>query len=252
MARINLELTMKRIYSYTAPSYGYGYETRYIYTMEDNSGKQYVWKTTSAMGILAENNRKDGYEYNEKTGKYYDFLNINNGDIVKLSATIKEESEYNGVPQTVLTRVKVLERVYDASEEIARKRESKKADQIASLTGEDFIWNMPYRQYKEHYSDCETVIDSFDDHEGRYPATISVIIREGRLKASGVRGQHYSGYEFFFIDENGEKSRVCYRAISEETAMKHLYRDFPEAKDVTPGEIYDYMATGEFVREHFW
>ena len=86
---------------------------------------------------------------------------------------------------------------------------------------------MPYKQYKEHYSDCETVIDSFETHRDR-PATIKVIIREGRLKASGVRGQHF--YWFVFeITEGDEKFESSYYAVSEKNAEKRCIKEFPEA-----------------------
>lgn len=227
MARITLEVTVKNIYEFTAPAYGYGYETKRIYTMEDGDGKTYVWKTTAVLEVLIDEL----------------FYQINKEDIVKITATVKGESEYKGQPQTELTRVKVIERTFDAEETRKAKKAEKKAEQKASLKSGDFIRCMPYRQYKAHYADCETVVGSYNDHEGRYPATIEVIIREGRLKPSGVRGQHYSGYEFFYIDpEDGIRYRVCYRAVSEENALKRLYKNCPKAEDVTPGKIYMYGA----------
>lgn len=42
MARITVEVTMSNIYQYSAPAYGYGYETRYIYTMQGEDGTVYV------------------------------------------------------------------------------------------------------------------------------------------------------------------------------------------------------------------
>lgn len=40
--RIQAEVTMMNIYKYEAPAYGYGTETRYIYTMQDEAGTVYV------------------------------------------------------------------------------------------------------------------------------------------------------------------------------------------------------------------
>jgi len=240
MARITLEVTMKNIYRYEAPAYGFGYETRFIYTMQDEAEKVYVWKTSAVLSERVEVKKGEGSEYEEATGKWFAYKPIVKNDIIKITASVKGESEYKGQPQTELTRVKLVERIFDATVVRKQAKENKKAEQLESIKEGDFIWEMPYKQFKEHYADCETLVDSYDDHEGRYPATIKVIIREGRLKASGVRGQHYSGYEFFFIDIDGKKARVCYRAVSEENAMKHLYRDFPEAQDVTPGKIYMY------------
>lgn len=241
MARITVEVTMANIYKYEAPAYGYGYETRYIYTMQDEAGTVYVWKTTSWMCInVYEGVNPKTANFFDNKGIAYEKHGINKGDKVIITASVKGQGEYKGQTQTELTRVKIVERTHDAAEERAQKRESKKEEQLNSLQGEDFVWEMPYRQYKDHYSDCETVIDSYNDHDGMYPASIKVIIREGRLKNSGVRGQHYSGYEFFFVDTDGKKARVCYRAVCEENAMKRLYKEFPEAKEVTPGKIYMY------------
>ena len=49
------------------------------------------------------------------------------------------------------------------------------------------IIRMKYKAYKEHYSDCETVYDSYDKGN----KSIEVIIPEGRMKNSGVRGKKF-------------------------------------------------------------
>lgn len=233
--RIEAVVTMKSVYSYERAAYTYGTETAYIYNMEAEDGTVYVWKTTSFMGIeLPAANPDDAHFINSK-GKAVDFFKINKNDVIRIKASVKRQGEYKGQPQTELTRVKVLERIFKAEtwEEIQAKREAAKAakaeEQRDSLNGEDFIWRMPYKQYKEHYSDCETVAGSYNDHmreremTRRYiPATIDVIIREGRLKNSGVRGEHYSGYEV--QNENGMK--VVYRAVKEENAIRRAEKEF--------------------------
>ena len=239
--RIKTEVTMKNIYSFEAPAYGFGYETRHIYTMVGQDETVYVWKTSSSMyAEIPYTGKKGMHNFEDRKGNPVDHLPIRKGDKVVITATVKGQGEYKGQPQTELARVKVLEQTYNATADWKQYRDSKKEEQLNSIKDNDFIWEMPYRQFKEHYSDCETVIDSYNDHNGMFPASIKVIIREGRLKNSGVRGQHFSGYEFFFIDTDGKKSKVCYRAVSEENAMKRLYKDFPDAKDVTPGKIYMY------------
>lgn len=229
--KIQVKVTMANIYSYEAPAYAYGTETRYIYTMKADDEKVYVWKTTAYMGMDVENENGSF----TKRGKTYSFLKINKGDVIEITATIKGEGEYKGQPQTELMRVKVKARLFKAEtwEEAQARREAEKAQkaqtQRESLEGRDFIWTMPYKQYKEHYSDCETVAGSYNDHmRGRemtcrhIPATIDVIIREGRLKNSGVRGEHYSGYEV--QNENGMK--VVYRAVKEENAIRRAEKEF--------------------------
>lgn len=240
MARINAKVTMKGIYSYEARAFGYGTETRYIYNMVDENGKVYVWKTACFMCIELKCDEHDPFYKHTKDGEnWYTPERINKGDVIEISATIKEESEYKGQPQTVINRVKVLNRIYKAKtwEEIKKEREAEKAqkalDQRNSLSGEDFIWTMPYKQYKEHYADCETIEGSFKREHN--VALIDVIIREGRLKASGVRGEHYSGYSL--VNEKGE--RVVYRAVKEENAIKRATKDFPESTWVCD-KIYAY------------
>lgn len=228
--RIEVIVTMKSVYRYEAPAFAYGYETRYIYNMVGEDGTVYVWKTTAYMGKEVPD--PDGYIIYEGKGTYR-FDAVRRGDVLKIKATVKGQSEYKGEPQTEINRVKVLDfisRGEDPEEIKARKAAEKAARiqaQIDSIQGGDFVWKMPYKQYKEHYSDCETMIDSYETHRGR-PATIKVIIREGRLKASGVRGQHFCWY-VFEITEGDEKFESSYYAVSEKNAEKRCIKEFPDA-----------------------
>lgn len=207
MARVEISVEMKGIHSFQCATYtGYGTETRYIYNMIAADGTVYVWKTTAVMQVEEEP--------------------VNTGDKLVIIATVKGTSEYKGQPQTELSRVKVKERSFRGKtwEEIQREKEMARdrraQEQRDSLTGKDFIWRMPYKQYKEHYSDCETVVGSYT-RDGYVPS-IEVIIREGRLKASGVRGEHFSGY----ILENEEGKHVGYRAVCEENAIRRAEKEF--------------------------
>ena len=103
----------------------------------------------------------------------------------------------------------------------AKKRE----EQLASIKDGDAIWRMPYKQYKEHYSDCETVAGSYECSDRGYK-TIEVILRKGRVKNSGVRGERFSRYAF--ILENGH--RVIYKAVCCENAEKRLEKEYPNMK----------------------
>ena len=221
--RIRTQVTLVGDYEYKTQ---YMWQTQYhhIYTMQDEQGNILVWKTTSYMGYeVAEKDPRDESLVN------YSWYSINKGDIIKITATVKGHGEYKGQEQTEVQRLKVNERIYKAptAEEIAeakrKEAEAKRQEQLDSLKGEDFIWRMPYKQYKEHYADCETVIGSFisDVHTGK---SIEVIIRAGRLKASGVRGKHYSGYEL----QNEEGKKATWRAVSKENAIKQAKKDFPE------------------------
>lgn len=240
--KIEKIVTMTTVYSYERAAFGYGTETAYIYGMVDEDGNEYVWKTTT---WLAEKIADDSKfpNYIDSKGKGYKFSGINKGDIVQIRGGIKGVGEYNGKPQTELTRVKVVKRIFAAEtyeekqERIRKEKEEKAKAQIASLKGEDFIWEMPYKQFKEHYADCETVEGSYQGRDmtcGIYVPTIKVIIREGRLKASGVRGEHYSGYEL----KNEDGKRVVYRAVCEENAIKRAVKEYGGNWECT--KIYNY------------
>ena len=78
---------------------------------------------------------------------------------------------------------------------------------------------MRYAQYKKHYADCETVPGSYNAAD----KTIEVLLPEGRVKPSGVRGEHFHNYQCWFIDHDGKKKYLSYRAVSYENALKqHL------------------------------
>lgn len=209
--RIEIEVTLKCKYEYEK-RFDWMVQCYTIFIMEDAEGQQYKWNTT---GYLAAEPIID----DEGTVEYQ-VPDI--GDKFILKGTVKDFTEYKGIPQVELTRCKCLEITYKAptEEEIA---DQKKQEQLDSLQDGDFIWRMPYKQYKEHYADCETVIDSFerDMHTG---STIEVIIRNGRLKASGVRGEHFKGYQL----KSDKGSIITYRAVCEENALKRASKAFPE------------------------
>lgn len=218
--KVSAEVTLTNEFEYTNPYYR---TTTYTYIMQDAEGNVLIWKTTSTLMIDYVNAK--GHHRNDV---------IRKGDTMRIEGKVKEHSEYKGTKQTVLTRCK-FSLIAHKPDEVALKREQ----QMQSLAEGDEIWEMPYKQYKEHYSDCETVSGSFNDHGGKDVSTIKVIIRAGRLKKSGVRGQHYKGFEF--TTDTG--SKVCYRAISEETARKRMKKEFPgnntEAWECT--KIYSYQ-----------
>lgn len=195
-----LELTVKflrRSSYYTSFSY---IETEVlVYTFEEvDTKKIYVWKT-SGCGFSATYN-----------------------SILKIKGTIKGETEYNGVKQIELQRVKLLEVIEMAKTKEEITEEKRKA-QHDSLKDGDTILTMTYKQYKEHYSDCETLYNSFYKDNGI--SYIEVIVRNGRLKASGVRGQHFSSY----VLVNSHKGiRYTFYAVSKENAIKQAVKAYPD------------------------
>ena len=196
MDKIESVVTLQNHFSYDS-----NYGIMHIYLFSDSSNSVFCWKTSTKM----------------ETSK---------GDVIRISASVKGVEEYKGAAQTVIQRVKVLET-------ISKYTEVKSAAQLESLNENDFVWSsMPYSQYKNHYSDCETVAGSYNS---KYK-TIDVIIRDGRLKNSGTRGKHYWGYEFKLSDGG----KICFRAVSEENAKKQLLKMYPEETEAECVKIYRY------------
>ena len=94
--RIDLELVLVRDYSYERPAYTYGYEIAHIYTLANDDGDCFVWKTTGYLDV-------EWYDDNDD----WHCKSAEPGDRVRVRATVKGHDEYRGVKQTVLTRVKV-------------------------------------------------------------------------------------------------------------------------------------------------
>ena len=208
--RVEAVLKLIGEYNYTT-HFNWTTTTMTVYKFKDADGEILVWKTASILGIEGTDENGD-----------MTWDGAHKGDTVKVKATIKGEGEYKGEKQVELTRVKCISIEHAPEEPTKEERIAAKAEeQVASLKGEDFIWTMPYKQYKEHYADCETVAGSFHYRYGK--ALITVIIREGRLKPSGTRGRYYSGYQF----TNAKGELITYRAVSEENAMRRVNKDFP-------------------------
>ena len=226
MARIEKQVTLIGEYSFTRRAFGgYRDEQVYIYKMTDNEGKVYVWKTTGHLmkeTVLG----KPEDEYRE-----VDTYFPKKGDVFVIRATVKGETEYKGEPQTEINRVIVKEVI--SKYEAVKVAKAEKQKQSLDLEAGDRIVEMFYRSYKQHYADCETVEGSYDD-EFR---TIKVIVRAGRMKANGVRGEHFKGYEL--VNENNE--HITYRAVCEDNALKGAHKEYPNHTWECV-HIYDYRA----------
>lgn len=207
--RIKVIVKYTRSFEYTDYKFSYYGTTHYTHLFKDAEGYTYVWKTTNPLDYL---NEDDEYRF------------LIEGSKIELTGTVKEVAEYKGNPQTVLTRCRFT--VIELGKTKEQIQQERKEQVLASVGAKDFIWTMPYRQYKEHYSDCETIPGSFDSKEdsrgNRHgQPTIDVIIREGRLKASGTRGKHYSTWIF---EETATGKQLSFYAISEETATRQLVK----------------------------
>lgn len=219
--KIDMTVTYKGFSEYAKSSYtGYGYDTVTINKFEDEEGNLLVWKTT--VGIIF----KDIEVPLESNPSVKEIKTImpNSGAIIRIKGTVKSIGEYKGQPQVELTRVKMVDLIEQAKtrEEIIEERREEQVNTVKFTEG-DTILTMTYKNYKEHYADCETVIGSFMKAKNRYsPATISVIVRAGRLKESGTRGEHFNTY--VFKNENGEC--MTYRAICKANATKRINKEF--------------------------
>lgn len=82
---------------------------------------------------------------------------------------------------------------------------------------------MPYRVYKQHYADCDTLAGSYN----KQSKTITVLMPEGRMKPSGTRGKRYSYFRFTGVkDKTGKSVEVYVKAITLDNAVKQLKRDY--------------------------
>ena len=213
--RITVTAIFKKSFDYVSYKFCYSGTTHFTHIFEDLEGNVIVWKSTNPVDYV-----QDGC-----------YKPIPLGSKVELTGTVKDHTTYKDVEQTVVTRcnIKLIE-LGKTKQEIQKE---KAKTQMTTLNENDFIWEMPYRQYKEHYSDCETICGSYDIEFG----TIKVIIREGRLKNSGTRGRHFSYYHFAPSIEHQEKG-ISYRAVSEENARKQFEKQYPDCKDWVCVDIY--------------
>jgi hypothetical protein len=247
-ARIKVTGILTGKFSFERPAYaGYGrMETVDIYKITGEDGTVYVWKTaTGSLGMEVEVPYDyDGnvYYHDERRNCAVIWDGVDKGDTFTFTASVKGVSEYNGEEQTEIQRVKVTAIIDRPAKRAAEDKAAKKQAQLDSIGENDLVWTMPYSQYKKHYSDCETIIDSYTEYEQEYghhyeysPATIKVIIREGRLKNSGVRGKHFANYWIEFT-LNGDYTRCeSFRAVCVENAIK-------QARELHPDGTYFHFA----------
>lgn len=180
----------------------YAYDgTMHLYVFHDEHDNVIVWKTGTTLSI-----EKDGYAYFPRYG-----------DTLTVSGKVKEHTLYKETEQTVLIRPKFA--IVKEAETYEQRVERIRKAQLDSFKDGDWIYTMPYRQYKDHYADCETLYDSYNDRT----RDIDVIVRAGRLVPSGVRFRTYAGYRV----EGDKGTATTYRAVSEENAIRRAEKEFP-------------------------
>lgn len=92
--RLDFTLTLVNDYVYDGESYGY-YDsgTRHIYTLRDENGNCFVWKTSNLIEL-----------WDEAENKY---IEAEIGSVIQMRATVKEHNEYKGIKQTIINRPKI-------------------------------------------------------------------------------------------------------------------------------------------------
>lgn len=86
----NIKLTFKGSRTWETHFTYYG-ETQYLHKFEDENGNALVWKTSNPLDKIVDDK----------------YVRINEDEEITVAATVKEHSEYDGIKQTVLTRVKI-------------------------------------------------------------------------------------------------------------------------------------------------
>ena len=77
---------------------------------------------------------------------------------------------------------------------------------------------MKYRDYKQHYADCKNLGDY--DKERK---TITVLVPDGRMKNSGIRGKSFHWYHFNGMENvTNRHVHITIKAVSIENAKKQL------------------------------
>lgn len=245
MAREVMTVTVTGHWTYDAPAYGAPWknETHHIWKMTDEAGTVYVWKTTASFGKWVRTPDARDPELVREA-----WVPVHKDDIVKITGTVKGIRVYKGEDEFELTRVRFVDRIYDAeadreAKRLARENEKALAKKalLDSVKDGDEIIRMDYRRYKEHYADCETVPDSYDlktDPRGVpiSAPTIEVIVRAGRMVPSGVRGKKFRTWFVDFVLD-GEAVREGYYAVSYENAEKRCAKEFPTGKDFHFGMV---------------
>ena len=204
--KITFEATVKSIKEFPS-SYGYNRSFN-IYTMEDADGNVIVWKSSSIMMV--------------DEGPNYTPYFIKRGDKLSITATVKDHKVYKDANQTVILRpkYKVLVKALTREEYLDMKAQ----ELLATLQEGDYTWEIPFKQYKQHYSDCETIPGSFKPGTEYQPkALITIIVRKGRMKNSGVRGEKFGYYTF----RNELGKEITYKAVSEENATNRVNKENP-------------------------
>lgn len=226
-----IEKTVRFVNSFSFEGF---YGTTTIYKFSDPENNIYIWKTSATLFYKKPVSTEADADIIEKKGMFKT-VPVTKNAVIRIKASVKGVNDYKGEKQTELSRVSVLEILEKGKtpEQLKREKENaieaKQQEQLSTLAENDQVIVMTYKRYKEHYADCETLYKSFEKRNGC--SYISVIVRNGRMKASGVRGRGFNYYCFRWT-ENEKNYQTFYKAVSYENALKRFNADFPNAENV--------------------
>jgi hypothetical protein len=86
---------------------------------------------------------------------------------------------------------------------------------------------MTYRMYKTSYPDCETVRGSYDASSKQ----ITVLIPEGRMKPSGVRGERFRTIWLHVGKDADHVYEQGFRAVCETNAIRQAVKLYPYCEE---------------------
>lgn len=152
------------------PRYYYDSGIRKIYKFIDIDFNIYVWMTSKFIGKNI---------IDEKGNERYEM--VEPGDKIILEGTVKDLNQYRGEDQIVLTRCNVDEIVDKQFMSERTITDIRRKIQLSRFNN-PVIKTVTYKDYKNKYQNCETLVDSFvRDEDGCY---IDVIL--AREKTSSL------------------------------------------------------------------
>jgi len=154
--KINTEVILIDDITYhTEPKYYADSGIRHIYKFLDHDDNIFTWFTSKVIGVdIVDDKGNEGWKF------------INSGDIISISATISEIGNYKGEDQIIITRCKINGIVKEAMLTDEKITILKRTIQLAKYHDVYEIRKVSYKDYKNSYSNYETLIDSFErtDH----------------------------------------------------------------------------------------
>jgi predicted nucleic acid-binding Zn-ribbon protein len=108
--KIEMTVTLTRTFQYEVPRFGAPWSTDlvtgYVFKTDDNN--TLVWKTVG--GLRRKVYTEKGHFRDDEKRGWYDYEYPEEGERVTIKGTIKAHEEYNNVNQTVLNRVKWVDK----------------------------------------------------------------------------------------------------------------------------------------------